>query len=62
MDVYTLISTLNTSKYFSGALMILMNLGSKYVSMELSELQEDFLSKKIIRRFKKFKIISHTRS
>ena len=51
MEVYTLISTLNTSKYFSGALMILMNLGSKYVGLELSEFQEEFLSKKLIRRF-----------
>ena len=30
--------------------MILMNLGSKYVSLELSEAQEEFLSKKSIRR------------
>lgn len=50
MDVLGIISTLNTSKYFSGALMILMNLGSKYVGLELSEFQEEFLSKKLIRR------------
>ena len=30
--------------------MILMNLGSKYVGLELSEFQDEFLSKKIIRR------------
>ena len=51
MNIYSAVSSLNNSKFFSGMLMILMNLGSKYVSMELSELQEDFLSKKIIRRF-----------
>lgn len=50
MDFLSLISTLNTSKYFSGVLMILMNLGSKYVGLELSEFQDEFLSKKIIRR------------
>ena len=50
MDFLTLISTLNGSKYFSGVLMILMNLGSKYVGLELSEFQDEFLSKKIIRR------------
>lgn len=50
MDFLSLISTLNTSKYFSGILMILMNLGSKYVGLELSEFQDEFLSKKIIRR------------
>jgi hypothetical protein len=56
MNIYGAISSLNNSKFFSGILMILMNLGSKYVSMELSELQEDFLSKKIIRRFIVFTI------
>jgi uncharacterized membrane protein (DUF485 family) len=50
MDFLTLIASLNSSKYFSGILMILMNLGSKYVGLELSEFQEEFLSKKIIRR------------
>lgn len=30
--------------------MILMNLGSKYVGLELSEFQEEFLSKKVTRR------------
>lgn len=50
MDFLSIISTLNTSKYFSGVLMILMNLGSKYVGLELSEFQDEFLSKKIIRR------------
>ena len=50
MDFLSLISTLNTSKYFSGILMILMNLGSKYVGLELSEFQDEFLSKKLIRR------------
>jgi uncharacterized membrane protein (DUF485 family) len=50
MDVLSFISTLNSSKFFSGCLMILMNLGSKYVGLELSEFQEEFLSKKVTRR------------
>ena len=50
MDFLSLISTLNGSKYFSGILMILMNLGSKYVGLELSEFQMNSLSKKLIRR------------
>ena len=50
MDLLSIISSLNTSKYFSGVLMILMNLGSKYVGLELSEFQDEFLSKKLIRR------------
>ena len=51
MSVLSLITSLNSSKFFSGFLMILMNLGSKYVGLELNEFQEEFLSKKIIRRF-----------
>jgi uncharacterized membrane protein (DUF485 family) len=50
MDLLGIISSLNNSKFFSGALMILMNLGSKYVGLELSEFQDEFLSKKVIRR------------
>ena len=56
MSFFSLISSLNNSKYFSGALMILMNLGSKYVGLELSEFQDEFLSKKIIRRIIVFTI------
>ena len=56
MSFFGLISSLNNSKYFSGALMILMNLGSKYVGLELSEFQDEFLSKKIIRRIIVFTI------
>ena len=36
--------------------MILMNLGSKYVGLELSEFQDEFLSKKLIRRLVIFTI------
>ena len=50
MDFLTIISSLNNSKFFSGIIMIMMNLGSKYISLELNDSQEDFLSKTIIRR------------
>ncbi len=50
MDVFNLITSLNNSKVFSGIIMIAMNLGSKYISMELNESQEDFLNTKTIRR------------
>ena len=45
-----LINTLNNSKYFSGLIMVLLNLGSKYVSLEISEAQDFFLSHPIIRK------------
>ena len=50
MEIISLITSLNNSKIFSGLIMIMMNLGSKYISMELNETQEDFLSQKTIRR------------
>ena len=50
MDIYKKINALNQSKIFAGLLMILMNLGSKYISLELSESQEEFLSNIVIRR------------
>ena len=56
MSFFTIFDILNNSKYFSGFIMILMNLGSKYVSMELSEVQEEFLSRKLIRRILVFAI------
>ena len=56
MSLFSLFEVLNNSKYFSGFIMILMNLGSKYVSLELSEEQEEFLSRKLIRRLLVFAI------
>lgn len=56
MSFFSLFEVLNNSKYFSGFIMILMNLGSKYVSLELSEEQEEFLSRKLIRRLLVFAI------
>ena len=52
---YNFISSLNNSKIFSGIVMILMK-GAKYVSLELSEEQEEFLSRKSIRRILIFAI------
>ena len=45
------ITSLNQSKYFAGISMLLLNLGSKYIAMELSETHEQILSNKVIRRF-----------
>ena len=51
------IFTLNNSKYFAGIMMILLNLGSRYLVMELSESQEQLFNNKIIRRFIIFTIV-----
>lgn len=51
------IHTLNTSKYFAGMMMLLLNLGSRFLVMELSESQEQLLSNQIIRRFVIFTVV-----
>jgi hypothetical protein len=57
MDTYSIIQSLNNSKFFAGILMILMNIGSKYISLELSETQDEFFSNIIIRRLMIFVVI-----
>ena len=51
------ITTLNTSKYFSGIMMLLLNVGGKHISKELSFLQDSFLDHKIIRRLLIFVVV-----
>jgi len=51
-----LINNVNTNPYFAGLMMILLNIGSKYVVMEISDTQEQFLSNVIVRRLLVFTI------
>ena len=44
------LDNVNQSKYFYGFLMILLNMGAKYIEMDLVESQKTFLSSKLIRR------------
>lgn len=53
-NFYNMANTLNHSKYFAGIMMILLNLGSRFLISELSETQEQFLNNVIIRRFAVF--------
>ena len=48
---------LNNNKYFAGIMMLLLNLGSKYLATELSNTQEQFLNNSIIRRFIIFTVV-----
>ena len=52
----TIIDRINNSKYMAGIAMIVLNIGSKYIIMELSESQEAFMTNKIFRRFAIFTI------
>ena len=51
------LSDLNTNKYFTGIMMIVLNLGSRFLVMELSDTQTQMLSNKIIRRFIIFTVV-----
>tara|TARA_A100001011_G_scaffold383266_1_gene454220 strand:- start:190 stop:606 length:417 start_codon:yes stop_codon:yes gene_type:complete len=45
--VFHYLNTLNNSKFFAGLVMILMNIGSKYVTIKLSKNQEAYLRNSI---------------
>ena len=51
-----MIKNVNTNPYFAGLMMILLNIGSKYVVMEISDTQEQFLSNVIVRRLLVFTV------
>ena len=50
------INSLNNNKYFAGIAMLILNIGTKYISIELSDSQEEFLQNIIIRRLALFTI------
>lgn len=51
------IGNLNNSKYFAGITMILLNLGSKYISMDLSQTHETILGSTLFRRIIMFVVV-----
>lgn len=50
-QIISFINGLNESKYMAGIAMIILNIGSKYLMMELSETQEEFMANTVFRRF-----------
>ena len=55
--IFKTFDSLNQSKYFAGIMMLVLNLGSKYITLELSESQDELLKNKIIRRFLVFTVV-----
>ena len=51
------ILSFTSSKYCMGLMILFLNLGSKYLALELSETQEQLLSNKLIRRFMIFTVV-----
>ena len=50
------LKTLNNSKFFAGLVMIMLNIGSKYVTVELSKSQEEYLKNNVGRQILIFAI------
>ena len=56
-NLNSVFSTLNNSKYFSGIMMLLLNVGGKQVSNEISNFQENVLNHKVMRRLLVFVVV-----
>jgi hypothetical protein len=52
-----LIHSLNNSKFFAGIIMIILNIGSKYITIKLSKSQEQYLRNAIARQLLIFAIV-----
>ena len=55
-SIMSYLSYLNNSKFFAGIVMIMLNIGSKYVTVELSKSQEEYLKNNIGRQLLIFAI------
>lgn len=49
MDLFELIGRLNSSKYFTGIVMIMLNIGSRFVEIKLSDSMEQYIKYNIAR-------------
>ena len=50
MNINYYIDSINNNKYFYGMLMLLLNMGARYIEVDLDESHKAFLSSKLIRR------------
>ena len=48
--------SLNNSKFFAGLIMIMLNIGSKYITIELSKTKEEYLKNHVARQILIFSI------
>ena len=54
--IHSSLMALNNSKFFAGLVMIMLNIGSKYITIELSNTQEEYLRNKVGRQILIFSI------
>lgn len=55
MDI--LMASINTNPYFIGVMMLLLNLGGRFLSLEITKEQEKVLSRPAVRRFFLFAVL-----
>jgi hypothetical protein len=53
----SLLKTLNDNKFFAGIIMLIMNVGSKYISIELSKTQENYIKYSLGRQILIFAVL-----
>jgi hypothetical protein len=54
--IHDSVESLNTSKFFTGIIMLVLNLGSKYITVKLSDTQEAYIRNYVIREVLIFSI------
>ena len=52
-----IVNVLNDNKYFAGIIMLTMNIGSKYISIELSKTQENYIKYSLGRQILIFAVL-----
>ena len=55
-SIVSFISALNNSKFFAAITMLVLNVGTKYLALDISESQEEFLKHILVRRFALFTV------
>ena len=55
--MFEILNTLNTSKYFTGVMMILLNIGSRFVEIRLGDSMEAFVKYNVARELLIFTIL-----
>jgi hypothetical protein len=57
LGFFTLLKSLNDNKFFAGIIMLTMNIGSKYISIELSKTQENYIKYSLGRQILIFAVL-----
>ncbi len=50
-------SSINNSKFFAGIMMLIVNIGSRYVTLKFSKSQEEYIKNQVAREFLIFAIV-----